>query len=206
VQGKAYYFIVNELEQRNIPFISFVPGQSIRTEIRVVITTKAEKPLIDHPNVIVFDLEMEPEFFGAEIQRILHGKKSYDHIVVGLDPGEIIGVTVLGDDLVVDMANCYSVKETVEKVTAILKSVDFACTEATVKIGSGVPLYKKLLDALDAELPPQVEMEIVGEAGTNHHMEQTKNRRIFRHTISAMHIARRAGYVYHRRTTVEQES
>ncbi len=29
VQGKAYFLIVNELREQNIPFISLVPGESV---------------------------------------------------------------------------------------------------------------------------------------------------------------------------------
>ena len=39
VQGKAYFLIVNELKQRSIPFVSLIPGESVRVEIRGVITT-----------------------------------------------------------------------------------------------------------------------------------------------------------------------
>jgi hypothetical protein len=206
VHGKPYFLIVNELKQRNIPFLSLVPGQSIRAEIRVVVTTLQERHLVEHPNVVVFAADEEPAFLGAEIQQMLSGKKNYDNLVIGIDPGEIIGLTVLGDDLVVDMANCYSVPEVTAKLFSLLKPVNFDSTQVTVKIGSGVPLYKKLLEALDAELPAEVALEIVSEAGTNHYTHETRNRRIFLHTISAMHIARRAGYVCSRRRMVEQES
>jgi hypothetical protein len=206
VQGKPYFLIVNELKQRSIPFISLVPGQSIRAEIRVVVTTPQECQLVEHPNIVVFAADEEPAFLGAEIQQMLRGKKSYDQVVIGVDPGEVIGLTVLGDDLVVDMANCYSISEVTAKIISLLKPINFDSTQVTVKIGSGVPLYKTLLEALDAELPFEVGLEIVGEAGTNHYTHGARNRRIFRHTISAMHIARRAGYVYSRRRMVEQES
>ncbi len=206
VQGKAYFFIVNELLQRNISFISILPTASLRAEIKVVITTPQEKHLISHPNILVYDPAVTDQAaLGSEVQRILRGKKVYDRLVIGLDPGEIIGLTVLGDELVVDMANCYSVAEAVTKVKTLLKPVNFEVTTVTVKIGSGVPLYKALLDALDTALPPEVSLEIVSESGTNHYTAETKNRRIFRHTVSAMHIARRAGYLYSRRQLVEQE-
>ncbi len=205
VQGKAYFFIVNELWQRNIHFISILPTEPLRAEIKVVITTPQEKPLINHPNILVFDSQTDPAVLGSEVQRLLRGKKVYDHVVIGVDPGEVIGLTVLGDELTVAMENCYSVPEVVAKVKTFLKPLNLDATTVTVKIGSGVPLYKTLLEALDAELPPEVSLEIVSEAGTNHHTVDTKNRRIFRHTLSAMHIARRVGHLYTRRQIVEQE-
>jgi hypothetical protein len=47
VQGKVYFFVVNELKRRNISFVSLVPGEPVRIEIKAVITTKEESPLID---------------------------------------------------------------------------------------------------------------------------------------------------------------
>jgi hypothetical protein len=203
VQGKPYYRIVNELKQRNIAFISLIPGQPIRAEIQAVVTTTQEKSLVNHPNVLVFEPETEPAILGTEVQRILHGKKVYNQVIVGLDPGEIIGVTVLGDDEAIDMQNCYSVAETVSKVMAILGTVDLAKTEIAVKIGNGVPIYREIAESLDSLLPPEVRLEIVSEAGTNRGQREVKNRRIFRHTFSAMRIARRTGHIYPRRKMVE---
>ncbi len=43
VQGKAYFLIVNQLKEQDIPFISLVPGQSVPAKITLVITTDARK-------------------------------------------------------------------------------------------------------------------------------------------------------------------
>ena len=45
VEGKAYFLIVNQLRERNIPFVSLVPGDSVPAEVKVVITTEKEKQL-----------------------------------------------------------------------------------------------------------------------------------------------------------------
>ena len=76
----------------------------------------------------------------------------------------------------------------------------------TIKIGNGVPIYKELLEALDKALPTQVTLEVVSEAGTNRYAHGAKNRRGLRHIVSAMRIARRTGYIYPRRETIEQDS
>jgi hypothetical protein len=205
VQGKVYFLVVNELRRRNIPFVSLIPWDPVRVEIKAVITTKEESPLISHHKILVYNPETEPYVFGAEVVKILRGKEIYDHIVIGVDPGQVFGLSVIADEVVVDMENCFSVKETLAKIKDVLKTVDFSRTAVTVKIGSGVPVYRELLELLDDELTKQVSLEIVGEAGTNLRGE-AKNRRGLRHMVSATRIARRPGYVYPRKEPIEYDN
>jgi len=205
VNGKVYFLVVNELKRRNIPFVSLIPGESVRVEIKAVITTKEESPLISHHKILIYGPETEPYVFGAEMVRILRGKEIYDNIVIGVDPGQVFGLAVVADEAVVDTENCFSLEETLAKIKYLLKTVDFSRTTVIVKIGSGVPVFRDLLELLDDELPRQVYLEILGEAGTNLRGE-AKNRRGLRHMVSATRIARRAGYVYSRREPIEQEN
>ena len=43
VEGKAYFHIVNQLREQDIPFVSLVPGESVPAEVKVVITTPSRK-------------------------------------------------------------------------------------------------------------------------------------------------------------------
>lgn len=205
VRGKAYFLIVNELKQRHIPFLSLMPSDPVRAEIRAVITTPQERHLVSHPKILAYDPESDPEILGIEITRILQGKETYENVIVGVDPGEVFGIAVVADEFVVDTENCDSVRATANKIRNTLRTIDPSKTEATVKIGNGVPVHKELLDTLDAELQPEVKLEIVGEAGTNRYTREDKHRRGFRHMASAIQIARRKGYIYPRRKTNEQD-
>ncbi len=199
VQGKAYFLVVNELKRRNIPFINLVPGDAIPIEIKVVITTEKEKHQVNHEKVLVYNPETDPEVMGSEVVRILQGKEAYETVVIGVDPGQVFGVAVIADEGLIDTENCLSVKEVGDKIERVLRIVDFSSTAVTVKIGSGVPIYKELLEALDEVLPKEVSLEIIGEAGTNVYACEMKNRRGVRHIVSAMRIAGRPGYVYERK-------
>lgn len=206
VQGKAYFLIVNELKQRNIPFLSLIPGDSVPVQVKAVITTEKEKHLTTHNKILVYDTKTDPEALGNKVVKILQGKEDYDNIVIGVDPGEVFGIAVVADDAVIDTENCFSLEETLNKVKSVLKTVNFSRSAITIKIGNGVPVYRELLEAFDKALSPQVSLEIVGEAGTNHHTRELKNRRGLRHIASAMRIARRPGYRYSRRKKLEQNS
>jgi len=204
VQGKTYFFVVNELKRKNIPFISLIPGEPVPIEIKLVVTTENERDLVNHERVIIYDDEKEPEITGSEVLKTLHGKEDYESVVIGVDPGQAFGFAAMADGAVIDTENCFSVKEVLGKIKNILKIVNVSSTLVSVKIGNGVPIYKELLEELDEALPPQVRLEIVSEAGTNHYARHGKHGRGVRHIISAMRIAGRAGYVYMRGKTVEQ--
>jgi hypothetical protein len=204
VSGKAYFLVVNELKERNIDFLSIVPGGSVPAEAKVVITTEKEKHLINHEHVLVYDEKTAPSTVVNEAVKALQGKESYEKIVVGVDPGEVVGLAVIADGKVTETCNCFSVEEVVEKIKRVIRDFAVLSTVISVKIGSGVPTYKALLETLDAALPPEVVLEVVSEAGTDRHIDANMHRRGLRDIVSATRIAGRAGHVYSRRTQADE--
>jgi hypothetical protein len=127
----------------------------------------------------------------------LQGKDHYDKMVIGIDPGEVMGLVVVADGKVVDTANCLSIWETVNKIKSILKNIDLSVTNVRIKIGNGVPVYKGLIEAMDNTLPVKIVLEIVSEAGTN--LPSGKRGRCLRHITSATRISARVGCIYQRK-------
>jgi len=203
VSGKAYFLIVNELRERNIAFLSLIPGDPVPAEAKVVITTEDEKHLINHEKILVYDGKTAPHTVVNEAVKILQGKESYEKVVIGIDPGEVFGLAVVADGKVSETENCFSVQEVLNKIKNITKDVDVSSTLISVKIGNGVPAYKSLLEALDSALPPEVMLEVVSEAGTDRHIDEKKHRRGLRDIVSAIRIAGRVGHVYQRRRADE---
>ena len=203
VQGKAYFLIVNKLKERNIPFISLVPGETVPTEVKAVITTEKEKHLINHEKILVYDSKTEPDTVANEIMKILQGKEVYEKIVIGVDPGEVFGLAVIADGKVNETGNCFSIQEALTKISSVIKNVDVSSTAVSIKIGNGVPAYKDLLETLDIALPAEVVLEVVSEAGTNRALNENKHRRGLRDIASAIRIAGRVGYIHPRRKTGE---
>ena len=167
VEGKAYFLIVNQLRERNIPFVSLVPGDQLAAEVKVVITTEKEKHLVKHEKILIFQSENELDALVNNVEKMLQGKEAYEKIVIGVDPGEAIGLAVIADGKVIEERNCFSPKELIDAIIKTLENVDFSVTNVAVKIGNGVPIYKDLLEALDDSLPQNVELNVVNEAGTN---------------------------------------
>jgi len=201
VQGKAYFLIVNKLKEKNIPFISLVPGETVPTEVKLVITTEKEKHQICHERVVVYDSETQPDTLADEIRKSLQGKEAYEKIVVGVDPGDVFGVAVVADGKVIETANCFNIQDVLAKISNVTKNVDFSSTVVAIRIGNGVPVYRDLLEALDFALTYKILIEVVSEAGTNRHLNEKKHRRGLRDIASAIIIAGRKGYAFPRRKT-----
>jgi hypothetical protein len=206
VSGKAYFLIVNKLKERNIAFISLIPGEPVPTEVKVVITTYQEKHRINHEKILVYDGKTDSDTVANEVMKILQGKEVYEKIVIGIDPGEVLGLAVIADGKVIETENCFSIQEVLNKIRNTIKNVDFSSTAVSIKIGKGVPTYKDLLEAFDLALPLEMVLEVVSEAGTNRALNDNKHRRGLRDIASAIRIAGRVGYIYSRRKTVEANS
>jgi hypothetical protein len=208
VSGKTYYLLVSELKRKNISFISLTPNEPIPVEVRVVLTTREEKPLINHERILIYQDGAEPEAFVNEALQIARGKEYYEKIVIGVDPGEVFGWAALADGKIMETGNCFSVEETSEKIADILKNAGKnPLTAVSVRVGDGVPAYReRLLGVLDNILPPNVTLESVGEAGTDRYLRGNKHRRGLRDIVSAIKIAGRSGHAFPRRKTNESDS
>jgi hypothetical protein len=206
VEGKAYFLIVNKLREQNIPFVSLVPNEPVPAEVKVVVTTEKEKHRVKNEKILIFTGENGLDNLVNEVKKILQGKEAYDRILIGIDPGEAIGFVAITDGTVFEEDNYSSTREVVSSITRIMKNVNFEVTRVSVKIGNGVPVYKELLEVLDYALPPDVELEVVSEAGTNRPLKENKRSREIRHISSAIRIAGRTGYIITRRKTIAANS
>jgi hypothetical protein len=192
VSGKAYYLLVNELKRKNLLFISLKPTDPVPFEIQVVITTENEQRQITHPNVIVYMEDSDPSEIVAEAARIAEGKTDYEKIVVGIDPGKIFGIAVLGDGKVIETANGSSAEDTFRIARDILKKTP--ARVFVVRVGDSAPTYADdLLRFLDVGLPENVTIEMVSEEGTTRLSTEMPNRKGARDVIAAIKIAGRFG-------------
>jgi hypothetical protein len=206
VEGKAYFLIVNKLREQNIPFISLVPGESMPAEVKVVITTEKEKHLVKNEKILILASENELDNLVNEVKRIFQGKEAYEKILIGIDPGEAIGLAVIADGKVIEEGNCFTTQEVINSIIKTIRNVNSTVTSVSVKIGNGVPVYKELVEALDDALPPAVALEVVSEAGTNRPLKKNNRSRRIRHISSAIQIAGRTGYTIPRRKMIATNS
>lgn len=200
VSGRAYYEMVNQLRSKNLSFLSLKPWDPIPSNVKVVITTKEERHLVVHPNVVVFENEANPKLVIDEALLGVQGKQSYEKIVVGVDPGKTCGVAFLGDDNILETFSCSGLEKTINVILDGLNRIP--ATVGVVKVGDGAPAYtKELLLSLDRALPLETPIEMVSEAGTSRFMNETAHRRGLRDTMSAIEIAGRKGKIFPRKKT-----
>lgn len=206
VSGKPYYLIVNELRRRGIPFLNLTPFEPVPADIKVVITTEEEKQLINHDRVLVYTNGVDLEALMSQALQNTQGKEGYSKIVIGIDPGEVVGLAVLGDGKLIEAENCCSIEETSKKISNAIRNLgNVSSASISVKVGDGVPAYKeRILEALDDILPERVNLESVREAGTSRFLDKSKHRRGPRDIASAIRIAGRNGHPFQRRKKNEQ--
>jgi len=199
VSGKAYYRLVNELKQRNLLFISLVPGEPVSSSINVVITTEKEKPLINHPNILTYDAEADPSDIVDEALRMVRSRELYEEVTVGVDPGKTFGIAILGDRNIIRREDGLSLEKTLETILTELKK-NPAKTQR-VKIGSGIPeLAEELSRRLRIALPSNVAIETVSESGTSF-LKDRDIRKKLSDAESALNIATKKGRVHLGRKT-----
>ncbi len=203
VSGKAYYLLLNELKARRIDFLSLTPYENVPLNIQVVVTTEAERKHFKHPNVLVFQENMNPSEVIDEAIKLVEGKKTFETMVVGVDPGKTFGIAMLSDGKVLKTLTCSSIDETVKTVAEMFSKEQRAGVRV-LKVGDWSPSYTaELLPLLDVAVPKDVTMKIVREAGTSRFTGQSAHTRRLKHTMAAIKIAERRGQAYKRKGAVE---
>jgi hypothetical protein len=202
VSGKAYYMIVNELKSRKIDFISLTPHEDVPLNIRVVITTEAERSHIKHSQILTYQENTNPSAIVDEAMKLVEGKRHFETIIVGVDPGKTFGIAVLNDGNVLKTTTCSSIAETVNTIVRFFREQQ--AVVRILKVGNWAPTYTaELIPLLDSALPKDVTIEIVHEAGTSRFPGQTVHTRGLKHAMAAIRIAERRGQIYQRREMEE---
>jgi hypothetical protein len=191
--GRAYYKLVTELKKREITFLSLTPNQAIPKSVRVVITTKRDQKMVDHPQIFIYVADEDPSPVIDRVIQRLKGKDKYGKLVFGVDPGKRVGLVVMDDGSVVRTRILSSIEKTATTILDAVNRMD--AREKIVKIGDGAPVYQGVLIALlDEALPSDVVIESVEEKGTTRPSRRRSfPRRRAKDVYSAIRIARRKG-------------
>ena len=197
VNGRAYYELVNELQRKQLPFLSLKPWDPVPVDIKVVLTTEDEQSQISHPQILSLIGDATPESLVDGAILIIQGKQNYQKIVVGVDPGQCCGVALLGDSKVIETLTASSIDSAAGLIVEALKR--FPAEERLVRVGDGTSKFTVMLvDLLDTLLPEDVVIEVVREAGTSRLANKSVNRRVLRDAVSAIKIAGRKGKIFSR--------
>jgi predicted regulator of amino acid metabolism with ACT domain len=171
-------------------------------KIDVVITTENEQKHIKHPNVLVYQENADPSSIVDEAIRQIGGKKTFETLIVGVDPGKTFGIAVVNDGNVLKTLITSSVEETVSKIIEIFSKQ--SASVRVLKVGDHALSYTaELLPLLDSALPQDVIIEIVRESGTSRFTGQPTHQRRLEHVMAAVKIAERRGQPFKRKGAPE---
>jgi hypothetical protein len=158
-----YYDLVRALKSLNITFISLAPTDEIPSNVGAIITTKSEGRKLDFQPKIEIEKDVDIHIAITEALRIVAGKKSYDTIVIGIDPGARPGIAVIGDrTMTLAVVQADSVDSAIAKVKSIVCT--YARNKLRVRIGHGVPTLRNRI--INAALKLNVPVEVADETAT----------------------------------------
>jgi hypothetical protein len=193
VEGRSYYKIVSMLKSMNIGFSSLSPEEASRTNAKIIITTKNEASLIRREDLI-FDsqLDTSPALFKAMLLKNLSGNYIEDILVVGVDPGNRIGIYVLYLHTELYSTVRSSLREAVKFIMNILSCIN--SSKKILKIGNGDSIKCNHIAQEIKNQNGSVIIEIVNEFGTSRNI--LPNCRRNRDVGSAKSIAFRSGRIF----------
>jgi len=193
VEGRPYYKIVSMLKSMNISFSSLSPEEASRTNAKIIITTKNEASLIGRKNLIYdFQLDTFPPLFKAKLLKNLSGNYLDDVLVVGVDPGNRIGICVMYLHTELYGTVRSSIREAVKFIMNILSRINSG--KKILKIGNGDLIICNRIAQEIRNLYGSVRIEIVNEFGTSRNI--LPNCRGIRDIGSARSIALRPGRIF----------
>ena len=193
VEGRSYYKIVSMLKSMNIGFSSLSPEEASRTNAKIIITTKNEASLIRREDLIFdFQLDTSPALFKAMLLKNLSSNYIEDILVVGVDPGNRIGIYVLYLHTELYSTVRSSLREAVKFIMNILSCIN--SSKKILKIGNGDSIKCNHIAQEIKNQNGSVIIEIVNEFGTSRNI--LPNCRRNRDVGSAKSIAFRSGRIF----------
>lgn len=198
LSGRSYYKITSVLKSLDLNFLSLSPEEAALCDAKIIITTLNESKIVNRNDVFLdTQLEESPLSVKAKILQNYMNSYSYsnDELIIGIDPGKRIGISILYYNFELEKIIVLSVQSAIEKISVILSAID--SQKKIVRIGDGsITLSYQIAKILKKYFKDEVIIEIVDEYGTSIRQGTDINRRGIRDISSARKIAFRNGRIY----------
>jgi hypothetical protein len=198
LSGRSYYKITSVLKSLDLNFLSLSPEEAALCDAKIIITTLNESKIVNRNDVFLdTQLEESPLSVKAKILQNYMNSYSYsnDELIIGIDPGKRIGISILYYNFELEKIIVLSVQSAIEKISVILSAID--SQKKIVRIGDGsITLSYQIAQILKKYFKDEVIIEIVDEYGTSIRQGTDINRRGIRDISSARKIAFRNGRIY----------
>jgi hypothetical protein len=193
VSGKSYFKFVNVLKCLKLNYDSVLPEEITCSDRRLILTTMPESLQIP-TNLVLLDDEFDhhPTIVKAKIVKKLQSGLNKSSLVIGIDPGSRIGLSIFYYEKEIESSFYTSVDDLVTHIVKIL--VGISAQRKVVKIGNGtMRIARHIVNSLNLQFCSHFELEFVDERKTSLKIRHY-NKRGERDKISARYIAQREGY------------
>jgi len=193
VYGRSYFKFVKTLQHLKINYDSILPNEINQSDKRLILTTVRDVPNID-TNLVLYEEEFNADptvIKGLIIQKLESGMHE-NSLVLGIDPGNRIGLSVFYHQKEIERSTYTSLDELISHVVKILAGLK--AHRKIVKIGNGnMRVARQITNLLNLKFCSHFELEFVDERKTS---LRTKNynKRGERDKMSARYISQREGY------------
>lgn len=193
VYGRSYFKFVKTLQHLKINYDSILPNEINQSDKRLILTTLRDIPNID-TNLVLYEEEFNADLTvinGLIIQKLESGMHE-NSLVIGIDPGNRIGLSVFYHQKEIERSIYTSLDELISHVVKILAGLK--ADRKIVKIGNGnMRIARQITNLLNLKFCSHFELEFVDERKTS---LRTKNynKRGERDKMSARYISQREGY------------
>ncbi|MGI0046932.1 MAG: hypothetical protein ACREBB_07075 [Nitrosotalea sp.] len=170
-----------------------MPEDVTTSDRRLILTTVRESSKIPS-NLVLFDDEFDydPTIVRGKIVRKLESGIHNSSLIIGIDPGSRIGLSVFYYEKEIESSIYTSVDDLISHIVKIL--VGLNAERKVVKVGNGnMKIAKQITNLLNLRFCSHFELEFVDERKTSLRIKNY-NKRGTRDRISARYITQREGY------------
>ena len=187
-----YFKLSKIFKELSIPFDSILPSQIDGFQGDLVVTTEKEAPKKSSIPML-FDeiLSKNPIVVKGIIIKMLNSQTNSSKLVLGIDPGERIGVSVTYLENEIARAFFVSIDKLILYLITIM--AELSAARKIIKIGNGdMKTATKILHMLNLKFCSKFEIEFVDESSTSLKIKNY-NQRGKRDMLSAQFISQRSG-------------
>jgi hypothetical protein len=195
---RFYQNAVEELKKRGEKFQSFGLNDVIPDEVDLVITSLEERDKISFPNVVT--AKTGADAVREAIFQTGHLKKTYNTILVGIDPGKSTGIVGVGEGSIIYENIARSPKDVVPSIKKIKER--FSPEKVLIKIGAAGGAYRNQIIA-DIQERLNYQIEIVSEVLTTQPKAVSRRMGVHKDILAARKIADKKGKLLTRKVEIK---
>lgn len=193
IQGRSYFKFVKTLQFLRMNYDSILPDEIDHTDKRLILTTLQEAPNIASDFILYAEeFDADPTVIKGLITQKLESGLYESTLVIGIDPGNRIGLSIFYYQKEIESSTYRSLDELISHIIRILAGLK--ADRKIIKIGNGnMRMARQIIDRLNLSFCSHFELEFVDERKTTLKIKN-HNKRGERDKMSAKYITQRYGY------------